>query len=187
MSSVVGIPLVSQARSRGCGGRWLRRAKTHARVAGARWSITVRRAALFAGENPRHARCGSIRRRRTRPTEAARQLRRAKQPDSLAASASTWSSTCHFADDVTHTHKHTHTHLLYTTVEQVCALMHSPEKEIIFLITNVKKKHNASDCGVCGIAHTVVSSPRWFVSVMISIACTHLPNQVANYLVKQGL
>ena len=121
LSSVVGIPLISQARSRGCGGRCLRRAKTHARVAGARWSITVRGAALLAGENPRHARCGSIRRRRTRPTEAARQLRRAKQPDSLAASASTWSSTCHFADDVTHTHKHTHTLAVHNCRAGVCS------------------------------------------------------------------
>ena len=49
----------------------------------------------FLLRNPQHASCGSIRRRRTRPAEAASQLR-AKQPDSLASSASTWCSTRHF-------------------------------------------------------------------------------------------
>ena len=107
LSAVVGIPLVSQARSRGCSGRWLRRAKTLARVAGARRFIAVRGAALLAGENPRHASCGSIWRRRTRPAEAASQLR-TKQSDSLASSASTWSSPA-ILDDDTRTHAHTHT------------------------------------------------------------------------------
>ena len=112
LSAVVVISLISQARSRGCGGRWLRRAKTHVHVAGARWSITVRGAALLAGENPRHASCGSIRRRRTRPAEAASQLR-AKQPDSLASSASMYIvfDPLRILDDVTQTHT---THMQHT-------------------------------------------------------------------------
>ena len=138
LSAVVGIPLVSQARSRGCSGRWLRRAKTLARVAGARCFITVRGAALLAGENPRHASCGSIRRRRTRPAEAASQLR-TKQSDSLASSASTWSSPAILDDDTrthahtrththahTHTHTHAHTHTHTDTHTHIRMYMHTP-------------------------------------------------------------
>ena len=55
LSAVVGIPLTAKPGPEGAVGRWLRRAKTPTRVAGARWSITVRGATLLACENLRQA------------------------------------------------------------------------------------------------------------------------------------
>ena len=62
-----------------------------------------------------------------------------------------------------HTHKHRSMQLCSTkslydsmpesTAEQVCALMHTPEKEITMLFANVRKQHNSSDCGVYSIAY----------------------------------
>ena len=49
--AVVGIPLISQARSWGCVGRWLRRVKTPACVTAAWGSITVCGVALLASKN----------------------------------------------------------------------------------------------------------------------------------------
>ena len=40
-----------------------------------------------------------------------------------------------------------------TTAEQVCALVHTPARELTMLFANVKKQHNRSDCGVYAIAY----------------------------------
>ena len=83
-------------------------------IAGARWSITVRRVALLAGKilNMRV----SIKRRRTYLAEAVSQLH-AKQPDSLASTVSTWSVTRHFEWYNTRTHSKLPVVVVYSLIQ----------------------------------------------------------------------